>query len=104
MKLGRAEKPPVYRVTSARRGLREDVGARERRYVVTMSVRTLCLLLAVVVHGPLRFVCVAAAVVLPYIAVVFANGGREPAGPDLPAITNSAGPRALGPGGSPGPA
>jgi hypothetical protein len=38
-----------------------------------MSIRTLCFVLAVVVHGPLRWVFVSAALVLPYIAVVMAN-------------------------------
>jgi hypothetical protein len=46
---------------------------RQRRYLISMSIRTLCFILAVVVHGPLRWVFVSAALVLPYIAVVMAN-------------------------------
>jgi hypothetical protein len=56
------------------------------RYLVSMGVRTACFLLAVVVHGPLRWVFVLAAIVLPYIAVVFANAGRERSLPTPPEI------------------
>jgi hypothetical protein len=43
-----------------------------------MGVRTACFLGAVVVGGGwLRWVLIAAALVLPYLSVVFANGGRE---------------------------
>ena len=44
-----------------------------------MGIRTACFLLAIVASGPLRWVLFTAAVVLPYVAVVVANGGREPA-------------------------
>jgi hypothetical protein len=81
-----SRREPVYRVTAARRGTTEDVRRRERRYVITMLVRTACLLLAIFVPvTPLRIAFVIGAVFLPYFAVVFANGGREPAtaAPDL---------------------
>ncbi len=63
----------------------EDIGYRERRYLITMGVRMLCfalsILFAVSLSGSWRWLsiaCLIGAVVLPYIAVVFANGGREP--------------------------
>lgn len=56
----------------------EDIGHRERRYMITMGIRTACLILAFFVHGPWRFVALAGAIFLPYFAVIFANGGREP--------------------------
>jgi hypothetical protein len=68
---------PVYQITAARRGVREDVNSRTRRYLVSMGVRTVCFVLAVVTDGWLRWVLIAAAVLLPYLSVVFANGGRE---------------------------
>jgi hypothetical protein len=75
----------VYTVTDARRPMSEDIGYRERRYLITMGIRALCFLLsilfAVTLHGSGRLLAIAAligAVVLPYIAVIFANGGREP--------------------------
>ncbi|MGH8870254.1 MAG: DUF3099 domain-containing protein [Actinomycetes bacterium] len=82
----RRDETQVYRVTSARRGHSQDIRRRERRYIITMLVRTVCLLLAIFVPvTPLRIVFVVAAVVLPYFAVVFANSGHEPDGsaPDL---------------------
>jgi hypothetical protein len=42
-----------------------------------MGVRTVCFVLAVVADGWLRWALIVAAVVLPYLSVVFANGGRE---------------------------
>ena len=70
-------KAPVYQITAARRGVRDDVDSRTRRYLFSMGVRTVCFVLAVVTDGWLRWVLIAAAVMLPYLAVVFANGGRE---------------------------
>ena len=69
--------PPVYQITGARRGVREDVDQRTRRYLASMGVRTVCFLLAVVTHGYLRWGFIVLAVLLPYVSVVFANGGRE---------------------------
>ncbi len=41
-----------------------------------MSIRAVCIVLAFVVPGPLRWVFIAGAVVLPYVAVVIANAGQ----------------------------
>ncbi len=68
---------PVYQITGARRGVREDVDSRTRRYLVSMGVRTVCFILAVVTHGWLRWAFIALALILPYLSVVFANAGRE---------------------------
>ena len=73
----RPRREPVYQITGARRGVREDVNARTRRYLISMGVRTACFVLAVVAQGWLRWGFIVAAVVLPYLSVVFANGGRE---------------------------
>ena len=73
----RSEKQPIHQITGARRGVRDDVNSRTRRYLASMGVRTVCFLLAVVTEGWLRWVMIAAAVVLPYVSVVFANAGRE---------------------------
>jgi Protein of unknown function (DUF3099) len=68
----------VYQITAARRGVRDDVNTRTRRYLYSMGVRTACFIGAVVVGaGWLRWVLIVGAVVLPYFSVVFANGGRE---------------------------
>lgn len=76
----------VFRITGARTGLQEDVRRRQRRYVISMSIRTLSVILAATLWNVERHVAVVALVlgaVLPYIAVVIANAGRENA-PSLP--------------------
>jgi hypothetical protein len=67
----------VHTITSAQSSLDDDLGPRMRKYLISMSVRTLCFILAVVFDGPLRWVFAAAAVVLPYVAVVVANAGPK---------------------------
>ena len=81
---GATPKPVVHRITGARRSLSEDIQSRQVRYVISMGIRTICFLLAVITGGWLRILFFAGAVVLPYLAVVFANAGREQAqiGPD----------------------
>ncbi len=76
----------VFRITGARAGLQDDVRARQRRYVISMSVRTVSVILAASLWNVERHVAIVALVlgaVLPYIAVVIANAGRENA-PSLP--------------------
>ena len=85
---------PVYQITGARRGVRDDVNSRTRRYLVSMGVRTVCFVLAVVSEGWLRWVFIFLAVALPYVSVVFANGGRERV-PDFPDADLSVPPRAI---------
>ncbi|MFJ6988609.1 MULTISPECIES: DUF3099 domain-containing protein [unclassified Streptomyces] len=97
----------VFRITGARQGLQEDVRGRQRRYVISMSVRTLAVVLAATLWNVERHVALVAlvlGVVLPYIAVVIANAGREGA-PGLPSTFVTAPlppmiapPRAGGPG------
>lgn len=51
----------------------EERRAREIRYTVAMSVRVVCILLAVFLHGWLQIVAIVGAIALPYFAVVIAN-------------------------------
>ncbi|MFB7405437.1 DUF3099 domain-containing protein [Streptomyces rubiginosohelvolus] len=70
----------VIRITGARQGLTEDVRGRQRRYVISMSVRTVSVVLAAVLWNVERHVAIVAlvlGVLLPYVAVVIANAGRE---------------------------
>lgn len=70
----------VFRITGARTGLAEDVRGRQRRYVISMTVRTASVILAATLWNVERYVAIVALVlgaVLPYIAVVIANAGRE---------------------------
>ncbi|MBT2528961.1 DUF3099 domain-containing protein [Streptomyces sp. ISL-99] len=70
----------VFRITGARPALADDVRGRQRRYVISMSVRTVAVILAAVLWNVERHVAIVAlalGLLLPYIAVVIANGGRE---------------------------
>ncbi|MEU7580804.1 DUF3099 domain-containing protein [Streptomyces sp. NPDC041068] len=76
----------VFRITGARQGLAEDVRGRQRRYVISMSVRTVSVVAAAVLWNVERHVALVAlvlGVLLPYISVVIANAGRE-SNPSLP--------------------
>jgi hypothetical protein len=56
-----------------------DIAYRQRRYLISMGIRVVAFLLAVFLFaGVWRFVAAFVALVVPYFAVVFANGGREP--------------------------
>lgn len=50
----------VFRITGARTGLSEDVRGRQRRYVVSMLIRTACVLLAVALWHVQRYVAIGA--------------------------------------------
>jgi hypothetical protein len=67
----------VHRITDAEVPLSEEQAGRTRRYLVSMGIRTACLIGAVVAPSPWRWILVVGAIVLPYIAVVAANAGRE---------------------------
>src|ERR1044072_7390302 len=76
----------VFRITGARQGLADDVRGRQRRYVISMSVRTVSVVLAALLwtvepHVPIFPLVLG--VLLPYVAVVIASAGRENA-PSLP--------------------
>jgi hypothetical protein len=71
------DEPEVYRITSAAGSHSADMQQRAVRYLLSMGVRTLCVILVIVVPGPLRWVFAVGAIVLPYIAVVAANAAGE---------------------------
>ena len=68
----------AVRITTAPASRSEDIKGRERRYIISMSIRTIAFVAAVAVGpGWLRWVLIAAALVLPYVAVVMANAGNQ---------------------------
>jgi|SRR5882757_3308955 len=74
----------VFRITGARAGLTEDIHRRQRRYIISMAIRTLSVILTVVlwnVERPLAWGTLVIGALLPYVAVVVANAGRENAPP-----------------------
>ncbi|RLV48761.1 DUF3099 domain-containing protein [Nocardioides mangrovicus] len=80
----------VVEITSAAPSRDVDIRIRQRRYLFSMALRTMCFVGAIVTQGWVRWTLVAGAIVLPYVAVVMANA----ASPQLP----GAGPESPGPG------
>ena len=77
-----SRRAPVHMVTQARRSLSDDIAYRQRRYLLMMGIRSVCFVIAVVLFinhfGWLTAIPAVGAIFIPYFAVVFANGGREP--------------------------
>jgi hypothetical protein len=69
--------PEVHRITDAGVPLSADQAMRTRRYLWSMGIRTACVLGAVIAPPPWRWVLAVGAILLPYVAVVMANAGRE---------------------------
>ena len=67
----------IQSITLAQSGLTADQSARQRRYFISMMIRTACFILTVVLPSPFRWIALAGALTLPYIAVIAANAGRE---------------------------
>ena len=72
----------VHLVTQARRPMSEDISYRQHRYLIMMGIRVICFAIAIILFvAHLRWLVLVPAVgaiFIPYIAVIFANGGREP--------------------------
>lgn len=64
-------------VTSARMSHTDDIALRQRRYVMTQSLRVVCVIAAVMLPVPLfwKGVLMVGAVALPWFGVVMANAG-----------------------------
>jgi len=67
----------IPRITDARSAHTDEMHARMVKYTVSMSIRMVCLFLLFFVHGWMLWVVVAGAVVLPWFAVIIANGGSD---------------------------
>ncbi len=78
----RPHRDQAHLVTEARPALSADIAYRQRRYLIMMGIRTVCFVVAIVMFvnhlGWLTAIPVVGALVIPYFAVIFANGGREP--------------------------
>jgi hypothetical protein len=82
----RAKRQEPVRITTAPRSRSQDIGGRQRRYLISMGIRTLCVVLMMVFVGHwYSWVFLAGAFFLPYVAVVLANAGAapDPQGPDF---------------------
>ncbi len=73
----RSRTPEAVRITTAATNRIDDIAARQRRYLLSMTLRSVCFVGAVVAGLAgvdwLWPALIAGALVLPYIAVVMAN-------------------------------
>ena len=71
----------VVRITTAAGSREADIRARQKRYLLSMSLRTLCFVGAIIASLSgvdwLWPILIAGALVLPYIAVVMANAAAN---------------------------
>ena len=72
-----AKDKQVFDITNAPLALTRDQAGRQKRYFISMMIRTGCFILTVLLPSPYRWIALAGAVGLPYFAVVIANAGRE---------------------------
>jgi hypothetical protein len=75
----------VVRITGAPQNLGADIAHRQRRYLISMTIRTLCFLGAVVSYR-IPWLCgtlIAASFLLPFVAVVIANAAAPRVGENL---------------------
>jgi len=96
------EDPGVIRITAAPENPAADIARRQRRYLISMTIRTLCFIGAVSAYRVpwLCFTLIAASLFLPFIAVVIANAAAPRVAPHLdgPGFDAGPGPGQLGSG------
>ena len=77
----RRQRDEPVRITTASTSPQADIAARQRRYLLSMGIRSLCFVGAIVAAltgvGWLWPILIGAALVLPYIAVVMANNAAN---------------------------
>jgi hypothetical protein len=68
-----------YAITTAPKPLSQDIRSRESKYLMAMGIRVVAFILIVVlpIAWGWKIGLAALALILPYVAVVYANGGRE---------------------------
>jgi hypothetical protein len=97
----RSREPEAVRITSAAASRNEDIAARQKRYLFSMGIRTMCFIGAIFAALAgltwLWPILIVAALVLPYVAVVMANAANSK-GDSYALLDHGAGRRQLGPG------
>jgi hypothetical protein len=86
----RKEDQDVVQITAVPMSRAEEQAGRQRRYLLSMTLRTICFVGAIVVgNNWVRYVLLVGALLLPYVAVVMANAvatqlpGSGPESPNL---------------------
>lgn len=82
----RDDEAGVYSITGASTPHSDDLDQRIGRYLVSMGIRTACVILVIVVQHPTRWVFAVGAVVLPYVAVILANNAGPRRGRPAPPV------------------
>ncbi len=81
MARSRAGTPDAVRITTAAGNRADEIRARQRRYLLSMSLRTICFVGAIAASLAgidwLWPILIAGALILPYIAVVMANAAAN---------------------------
>jgi hypothetical protein len=77
----RKREPEAVRITSAAASRNVDIASRQKRYLFSMGLRTVCFVGAIIasllgIHW-LWPILIAGALVLPYVAVVMANAASS---------------------------
>jgi hypothetical protein len=102
--LRRDHRTDVVRITTAPESPGSEMAHRQKRYMISMGIRTLCFIAAIAVGpGWLRWVLVAGAFVLPYVAVVMANSASPRVEGTDPVPPGTSHPELGGPETPPGP-
>lgn len=80
----RGRRAPSYGITTADGSHLDDVARRQKQYAATMAFRVVAIIVVVVVPGLSvmeRVILGLVATIIPYIAVIRANGGADSAEP-----------------------
>lgn len=75
-----AKQQSVSAITALPRSPQDDRRSRMTKYLIAMGIRVVCIILCFFVQGWWLLVPALGAIVLPYLAVIFANVGSEPGG------------------------
>lgn len=71
-------KTEAVRITTAASSRNADIAARQKRYLLSMGLRTVCFVSAILVGDNIfRWILIAGALLLPYFAVVMANASAS---------------------------
>jgi len=94
--------PGVVRITAAPENPADDIARRQRRYLISMTIRTVCFVGGVAAYQVpwLCFTLIAASLFLPFVAVVIANAAAPRIAEPLagPGFGGGPGPGQLGSG------
>lgn len=79
------DEPEVHSITNAESPHSENVNQRFRSYAFKMFLRIVCIVAALFTHGWIMWACIIAAGILPWVAVVLANGNTRARNEDFSA-------------------